>query len=460
MRSIDIMRKKIDMTQGSILPLILKFALPLCIGNIFQQLYNTVDTLIVGNFCGPVSLAAVGTSGQPVEILLCVFLGLGTGTSILVSQYTGAGKPKDLKELISTSNTFLFICAVPLTIIGLLLGPFLLKLMQVPDDTFGLATTYLRIVFLGTLGTMGYNMNSGILRGLGDSTSPLLFLIVSCITNIVLDLLFVAGFRMDVAGAALATAIAMFLSWFVSIIYIRKKYPELDFHPFAFRLNKAMLGNLIRVGLPLGLNHSIYSVGHIFLQSLINTQGSTFMAGCAVATKLTGIANIAISSLSSASTTFSGQNYGAQNYVRLRKGIKRVPLCSGLITCAAGLLCTFFCRPLLSLFTKDASVLEVAVLYIQIVLPFTWTYAAFDSMLSFINGMGQVKIPTITNLLMLWAIRIPSAYLIALFISGEHIMICYPISWTTGMLVILFYFRTKHWKNIKALAQDELAATT
>lgn len=445
--------KKIDMTQGPIMKLVLLFALPICVGNILQQLYSTVDTLVIGNFCGSVSLAAVGTSAQPVEMLLCIFLGLGTGVSILVSQYTGSGDTNRLKEVIATATSFLYICAIPLSILGLFLGPAILKLMQVPDDAWNHAVSYIRIVFLGTLGNMGYNLNAGILRGLGDSRSSLLFLLISCIVNIVLDLLFVAVFGMDVAGAALATSLAMFASWFFSIIYIQKKYPELEFTLLPRHLNKQMLSSIIAVGLPLGLNNSIYSVGHILMQVLVNEQGSTFMAACSVATKVTGIANVAISSLSSAATTFSGQNLGAQNYVRLKQGSLRIPLFSGLITCTAGLLVTFFCRPILSLFTNDAAVLAMAVQYVQIVLPFTWVFAVFNGIISFINGIGEVRYPTVINILMLWAVRIPSAHLIARFIDGQYIMACFPISFTFGMIAMLAYYRTKRWKEIKRLAE-------
>lgn len=446
--------KKIDMTQGPIMKLVFLFALPICAGNILQQLYSTVDTLVIGNYCSSVSLAAVGTSAQPVEMLLCIFLGLGTGVSILVSQYTGSGDRNSLKEIIQTSTSFLYICAIPLSVLGLFIGPLILKFMNVPEDTWDYSVSYIRIIFLGTLGNMGYNMNAGILRGLGDSRSSLLFLLISCIVNIVLDLLFVAGMGMDVAGAALATALAMFSSWFFSIAYIKRKYPELNYSPLPKRLNKQMLSSIIAVGLPLGLNNSIYSVGHILMQSLVNAQGSTFMAACSVASKVTGIANVAITSLSSAATTFSGQNLGAGNYTRLKQGCLKIPLCSGLITCTAGLLVTFFSPILLSFFTKDAAVLEMAVLYVRVVLPFTWVYAVFNGIICFINGIGEVRYPTIVNILMLWAVRIPSAHLIANFIDGKYIMACFPISFTFGMIAMLAYYRTKRWKEIKRLAAN------
>lgn len=447
--------KKVDMTQGSIMKRVLLFALPICVGNVLQQLYGTVDTLVIGNFCGSVSLAAVGTSSQPVEILLCVFLGLGTGVSILVSQFTGSGDMESLKEIGATAISFLFLCAIPLTIIGQFAGPAVLRFMQVPDDTWGLANAYISIIFFGTLGNMGYNMNAGILRGMGDSNASLLFLIVSCAVNIVLDLVFVAGLGMDVAGAAWATTIAMYCSWLFSIVYIRKKYPEFCFTYLPHRMNKRMLGSIVAIGLPLGLNSSIYSVGHILMQSLINLQGSIFIAACSVSSKVTGIANVAITSLSSAATTFSGQNLGAENYVYLKKGGIQIPLFSGLITCIAGLIVTFWCRPLLEFFTRDAEVLDIAVRYIRIVLPFTWAYAVFNGIICFVNGMGEVRFPTVVNLLMLWAVRIPCAWLITWYIDGGYVMACLPISFVFGMCCMFSYFFSKNWKKIGKLAAEQ-----
>lgn len=451
--------RKIDMTKGPIMKLVVLFALPICIGNVLQQLYNTVDTLVIGNFCSSVSLAAVGTSAQPVEVFLCIFLGIGTGVSILVSQYTGSGDMGRLKRLVATSSTFLYLCAVPLTIAGLLLGPAILSFMQAPEDAWDLAVSYLRIIFLGTLGNMGYNMNAGILRGVGDSRASLLFLLVSCVVNIVLDVVFVAGLGMNVAGAALATILAMYCSWAFSIFYIRKKYPELGYSVLPRRLDRDMLYSVIRVGLPLGLNNSIYSVGHVLMQSLVNAQGSTFMAACSVATKVTGIANVAITSFSTAATTFSGQNLGSQDYIRLKKGGLTIPLFSGAVTLTAGLLVTFFCRPILGLFTKDIAVLELAALYIWVVLPLTWTYAVFNCIICFVNGIGEVKYPTFINILMLWVVRIPSAYLIGRLIDGKYIMACYPISFIFGMLCMFAYFFTKKWKRIRTMATMQMASS-
>lgn len=447
--------KKIDMTTGSITKNTLFFAIPICIGNILQLLYTTVDTLVIGNYCGKESLAAVGTSAQPVEILLCIFMGLGTGVSILVSQYTGSNDIVQQKKTIHTATLFCYLCAIPLTIIGILLGPFMLKMMQVPADTWDYAVSYLNIIFLGILGNMGYNLNAGILRGVGDSKSSLKFLFISCVLNIVLDILFVGYMGMDVTGAALATTIAVFTSWFASIIYIKKHYPEIDFRIFPRKIDKLILKDIISVGLPLGLNNALYAFGHVVMQSLINMQGSAFMAACSVGGKVNSIANVAITSLSSAATTFSGQNLGAKNYVRLKKGALRIPLMSGLITITFGLTVTYFCEYFIQLFTKDPEVIVLGIKYVETVLPFTWAYAILNGIIYFANGLGEIKYPTIINILMLWAVRIPSAYFIAYFIDGQMVMASVPISFIFGMIAMLFFFKTKKWKEILVLANAQ-----
>lgn len=449
---------KIDMTTGPIMQKVFLFALPICFGNILQMLYNTVDTIVIGNFCGSVSLAAVGTGSQPVEMLLAVFMGIGNGVSILVSQYVGSGNEERLRCTIETATGFLFYTAVPLSVLGLFIGPLLLKAMNVPDDTWSLSAAYIDILFLGTLGNMGYNLNAGILRGLGDSSSSLMFLLSSCIINIILDIVFVAGLGMDVPGAAAATVIAMFASWGLSIYYIRKKYPSLAFGILPKKMDKAILKQIIAIGLPLGLNNSIYSVGHILMQGLINMEGAVFMAGCAAAGKISGIANVTVTSLSGAATTFAGQNLGAADYKRLKSGGIRIPLISGIITGITGLIFTFvLCDPILLLFTRDAEVLEAGRLFLRCVLPFYWMYAVFNGIICFVNGLGEVKYPTIVNILLLWAVRIPVGYLIHWFIDGRYVNASISVSFAFGMVCMLAFFFTKRWKNIcKKAAQSAI----
>ena len=442
-------RKKIDMTTGPIMRNVFLFAIPIMLGNILQYLYTTVDTLVIGNYCGSTSLAAVGTSAQPVEVLLCIFLGIGTGVSILVSQYAGAKAMEKIRRAVDTATFFVFVCGIPLCVIGYFSAPLILRAMGVPADTWDAAVTYTRIVFLGSLGNIGYNMNAGILRGMGDSKASLWFLVASCITNIVLDILFVAGFGMDVEGAALATTIAMYMSWIISIVYIRKKFPELELPYITRTFDAQELKQFVMVGLPIGLNHSLYSLGHTAMQTLVNAQGSTFMAGVSVANRVTGMSNIAITALSSAATTFSGQNYGARDFDRLRSGYIKIPVVSGIVTLAAGLFVLTFRLSVLQIFTRDEAVLMYADRYVVTMLLSQWLYAIFNGIINVVNGVGLIRYTTIVNVLMLWAVRIPCAYLINRYFDGTFVMMSVPVSFFFGMVMMIgYYIFSRKWKEI------------
>lgn len=302
----------------------------------------------------------MATSSQPLEILLCVFVGIGSGISILVSQAVGRADHDQLQKLVRTSVWLLFAASLPLTVIGFLLGPWMLRLMQVPADAMPGAVLYLRITMLGILGNMGYNFNAGLLRGIGNSSSSLLLLFISCAANIVLDLVLTGALGLGIGGVAAATAIALFLSWICSIFYIRRHCTELALPVLPCGFDAGALRQIVCIGLPLGLNSALYSIGHIFLQVLYNLQGSVFVAGCSVAGKVGGLANITVTSLSQATSVFAGQNLGAQSYSRLRRGGWLLPAASGLLSLAGGLLMAACCRPLLLLFTQDEAVLAFA----------------------------------------------------------------------------------------------------
>ncbi len=442
-------KKKIDMTKGSIIKNIVLFAIPIVIGNILQQLYTTVDTLIVGRYCGDASLAAVGTSSQPVEVLLCVFIGIGAGVSIIVSQRVGAGDDGKVSEIAASAISIVYMSGIPIAIIGFIVTPYILKFMGVPADVWDAALIYTRVVFLGALGNIGYNMNAGILRGLGDSVASLWFLVVSCVTNIILDLLFVAGMGLDVMGAALATSIAMFMSWIVSVIYIQKKFPELSFTFLPRRYNAQDMKDIMAIGLPIGLNHSLFAFGHMAMQTLVNEQGYQFMAGTAVAGRITGITNIAITGVSSAASTFSGQNFGAENYDRLRQGYIKIPIINGLATIILALVFIQFRTPILRLFSQDETVLMHAERYVVIILVSQWCYAVFNTISNIVNGVGYVKFTTMINLMMLWGIRIPGAYVISKYFDGSYIMVAVAASFVFGMVCMIgYYMLSPAWKKI------------
>ncbi len=443
--------KKIDMTTGPIMLNIMLFALPIVLGNILQYLYTTVDTLVIGHYCDYTSIAAVGTSSQPIEVLLCIFLGIGTGVSILISQHAGANDMNGVMNACKTAVSFVYLCGIPVSIIGWFAAPVILKFMGVPADVWNDALLYTRIVLCGAIGNIGYNMNAGILRGMGDSRASLYFLIVSTVVNIVLDVTLVGYFSLGVAGVALATSIAMFLAWVVSIIYIRMRYPELEFTVLPRGIVKSEFKKILSIGLPIGLNNSLFSFGHVALQTLINAQGSVFMAGWSIAGRVTGLANMAITGISSAATTYSGQNYGAKRIDRLKQGQVVIRFANGAITLSFGLIFMLLRFPILGLFTDEADVLALAGRNVIIMLSSQWMYAVFNAISCIVNGTGRVRYTTIINLMMLWAVRVPVAYLIAQFIGGRHLMFCFPISFGFGMLCMIgYYLFSPSWKALMA----------
>ena len=447
----------VNMTRGPILRQLVLFALPLCLGSILQLLYSTVDSIVIGNYCGASSLAAVGTSSQPIEVFMCLFMGISSGITILVSQAMGKGDGARQRQLAVNTTFFLYMSALPVTLAGLVGGPLLLRLMAVPEDAFARAVSYIRIVFLGTLGNLGYNLNAGLLRGLGDSRATLRFLLISCVVNITLDLLFVALLGWDVTGAAAATAAAMYVSWLCSVAYLRRRYPELGFRLLPHGHDWGAVRDMVRIGLPLALNHSVFSLGHMAMQTFVNLQGSTFMAACAIGSKINSFTSVTVNAFASATTSFAGQNLGAGRYDRLQRGGRVIPLMNGGVGLALGLLFTAFCRPLLRLFTQDPEVLDQAAAFVRAVLPLTWSFAVYNSIMSFSNGIGKVRYPMVVTILMLWAVRIPSAWLINRFWDGRMIIICHPLSFVFGMLAMLPFYLTKPWREIREKAREQQA---
>ncbi len=439
------------MTSGPIMSNIILFALPIVAGNILQYLYTTVDTLVIGNYCDHTAIASVGTSSQPIEVLLCIFLGIGTGVSILVSQHAGANDLQGIRNACKTAISFVYLFGIPVSVNGWFAAPLILRFMDVPSDVWDNALLYTRLVLCGAIGNIGYNMNAGILRGLGDSKASLYFLMVSAAVNIVLDIVLVAVFGLGVSGVAFATTTAMFLAWIVSIIYIKRKYPDLKFTLLPREVVKSEMRQILTVGLPIGLNNSLFSFGHVALQTLINAQGSVFMAGWSIAGRVTGLANMAITGMSSAATTYSGQNYGAKRIDRLKQGQVVIPLTSGAITLAFGILFITLRMPILSLFTDEAGVLSLAGRNVIIMLSCQWMYAVFSAISCIVNGTGKVRYTTLINIMMLWAVRVPSAYLISHFIGGRHLMYSFPISFGFGMLcMIAYYIFSPSWKKLLA----------
>lgn len=300
------------MTEGVIWKELLLFSIPLLLGNLFQQLYNAVDSIVVGNYIGPQALAAVGSSAPLINLLVSFFMGLSVGAGVIISRYFGARNHESLEIAIHTSLAFTFIAGIIMTIVGILLSPLILELMGTPEDVMVNSVLYLRIYFLGVVSVMLYNMGSGILRSVGDSKNPLYFLIISSVTNIGLDLLFVVVFKMGIAGVAWATLIAQTISMLLTMLLLIKSKREYKVILSKLKIHKHMLVEIVRLGLPSGLQNAIVSFSNVIVQTNINAFGSLAMAGCGSYTKIDGFVILPAMSFAMALTTFTGQNMGAQ----------------------------------------------------------------------------------------------------------------------------------------------------
>lgn len=443
------------MTQGTPWRLILGFALPLLVGNVLQQLYNIVDSIVVGNFVGTQALAAVGTSFPIIFLVVSLFMGLGMGTSIIVSQYFGAGDLHSIKKAIDTIYVTLFAVAIPVTVIGLLISRPLLVLMNTPPDTLDLATTYMQIIFLGTLSIFGFNINSGILQGLGDSRSPVIYLAISSGINIFLDLVFVVGFSWGVAGVAWATIIAQSCAFAFGVYHINRyqKVIRISWRNMIF--DRHILFDSIRLGLPAGLQNMMFSVGTMVMQSLINSYQSIFMAGFNGASRIDAFAFLPLFSFSAAITTYVGQNVGAGRLDRVRQGMRSALLMTSLVCLVMSLLILSFAGILMRLFSQDPLVIEAGVQYLYRVAPFYILLSTLFIFAGTLRGAGIVMIPMISTMISLLLVRVPLAYFLADRFGRDNMFFSFPIGWLVGLLILVPYFLKGNWQN-KSLVKKGL----
>lgn len=441
------MTKTTDMTTGHPTKLILLFAMPLLVGNFLQQLYNMVDSLVVGRFVGTTALAAVGTAFPVVFLLASLFMGLGLGAMVMVSQFYGAGDTEKLRATVDTIYTALIVGTIPLSLLGMALSGPIITVLGVPADVLPEFRVYLLWMLGGLIGNLGYNVNSGILQGLGDSKTPLLFLAIACALNIVLDLLFVVSFGWGVMGVAAATIIAQTFSWIFGIVYINKKFPGLHIHPFCFRFDKALFAKIIKLGLPIGVQQALFSIGVMAMLRLVNASGSDFVAGYNVANKIDAIAFMPIQSFSTAATTFVGQNIGANKLDRVKKGAHSALLLSILVSVSIAICLLFTGRFWMSLFSTSPAVIDSGMAYLVRILPFYWMLAIMFILNGIMRGAGETTIPLLSSILSLWLARVPAAYLLAHFFGANNMHYCFAIGWVLGLAICVPYYLGGRWKN-------------
>ena len=437
------------MTQGVIWKKILLFSLPLLLGNVFQQLYNTVDSVIVGNYIGGDALAAVGTSGPIINLLVGLFMGIATGAGVVIARYFGAQDSEAVHDAVHTTLAATFLGGLFLTVVGVLLSPAVVRLIGVPENIMADSIDYLRIYFGGIIAMMTYNMGAGILRAVGDSKTPLYFLIISSIVNIVLDMVFVIVFEMGVAGVAWATLIAQAVSATLTVITLCRVKTSYRVTLGHIRIKLSYLKEIIRIGLPSGLQNAIISMSNIVVQSYINSFGSAAIAGYSTYGKVDAFALMPVMSLSMAITTFTSQNIGAQEFDRVRKGVKTGLLMSCGTAVVLTSLVVIFARTLLGIFTSDQQIIDYGLLTMTYQAPFYIILGLNNTLAGILRGAGKASVPSLIMAANMCGVRILwLSVLMPIFNSIIVVYLAFSVTWLTTGLCLIWHYKRSHWLEL------------
>ena len=436
-----------DMTEGSIIKQMILFALPLMAGNIFQMLYNTVDSVVVGQYVGKEALAAVNSTTMIINMLVFFFNGFSVGAGVLIARHFGARDYDRLHNAIETTMAMTFLFCLIFTIVGNFAVKPMLTVMSTPEDVLEDATTYLTIYFLGISGLLVYNMGSGILRSVGDTTRPLLFLILTSLLNIALDLLFVLGFHMGIAGVAWATILAQFISAVLTTLLLTRSKDIYRFTWKDMRIDGGVLREIFKVGLPAGIQSVITAFSNVFVQSYINFFGSSCMAGWGCYNKLDQFIMLPMSSMAMAATTFVSQNIGAKKMDRANKGTVTAILMSVGVTALIALVLVIWAEPSVRLFTQDESVIAFGVLFLQANTFFLLFNCVNHVLAGALRGRGDSRGPMIIMLLSFVAIRQVYLFMVTRFVANTPFLVGfgYPVGWVTCCVIEVSYFLIK-WR--------------
>ena len=440
------MSSKHRMTEGPIAGAIVRFAVPLFLGNLFQQMYNSVDSLIVGNHLGNSALAAVSSTGTLIQLMIGFFQGVFLGAGVLVARFFGARMIDHMRRAIHTTITVALIVGVFLSAAGILFTPTILKWMGTPDDIFDLAVSYIRVYFGGAMGLILYNACSGIMQAVGDSKHPLYFLIISSLTNICMDLLFIRVFHLGVFSAALATIIAQFLSAIMGITRLMRADDESRVSIKNLGIDPDMIRQILNFGLPSGLQNSIINFANVIVQSNINSFGTMAVAGLGAYGKIDGFAFLPVTSFNAAITTFVGQNLGAKEYERAKRGSRFGLACAISIAEIIGMILIAFDTQLISAFTKEPQAIAYGLDKLHICAPFFCLLAASHGLAAVLRGAGKAKIPMVV-MLSCWCIfRVTFiSILIPLTHSINVVNWVYPVTWSLSTIALTTYYLKADW---------------
>lgn len=438
-------RARQQITEGVIWKQLLIFFFPILMGTFFQQMYNTVDTIIVGRLVGTEALAAVGATGPLVSMVNGFFIGVSSGATVVLSQAYGAGDRKGVSDSIHTGVALSLVLGVMLTAIGICLGGRVMGWMGTPENCMADATTYLRIYFAGSVGTVVYNMGAGILRAMGDSKRPMLFLMVTCILNVVLDLLFVAVLHMGVAGAALATVLSQMISAVLPIVVLlRQKEDRLELRKL--RIERSLLGRILRIGIPAGLQFVTFDFSNILIQSGVNSFGDITMAAWTAHGKTDALTWMVTGAFGVSITTFVGQNFGAQKYSRIRKGTWTCLAMGVVMVAALDALLLAFRTPILGIYTDNPEVIAVGSMVMLSIMPYEFLFMPIEVFAGTMRGVGNSLMPTLITGSCVCLFRV-----VWLMTAVRHwhslktLTLSYPLSWALAAAVFLAVYFKGNW---------------
>lgn len=436
-----------DLTTGNVARQILRFSVPMLLGNVFQQLYNIVDSIIVGKYLGKEALASVGASFPVIFTIIALIIGIGGGASVVISQYFGAKDKESVKKAVDTLNIFLLITGLVISVTGILFSKWIFALLQLPDELMDSATTYLNIYLMGMLVFFGFNSITSILRGVGDSKNPLYYLIVATVLNIGLDFLFVLGFNWGIAGAAWATVVSQGVAFVIAVTHINRKHSVIRIDIWGIKFDWKIFVQSLRIGLPTGIQHTFVALGMMALTGIVNTFGTNVIAAFTAASRIDSLASLPAMTLSVALSVFVGQNIGANKYQRINRGLKVALVFASLFSISMTVVALFWSEPLMKIFSNDPEVIAIGKDYLIIVSLF---YLLFSTMFVYnglLRGAGATLIPMFTTLFSLWLVRIPLAVFLSRFMGETGIWWSIPIAWFFGVAGAMLYYKFGNWKD-------------
>ena len=436
-----------DFTKGSVARHILFFAIPILLSSLFQQLYNIVDSIFIGHYVGKEGLAAVGASFPVIFAVISFVIGIGSGSTVVISQYFGAKKFPEVKRTIDTLYIFMFFASILLSFIGIFFAKNIFEIMDLPQDVMPQAVTYLKIYMAGNVLFFGFAGTNAILRGLGDSKTPLYFTIIATFINIGLDWIFIVKMDWGVAGAAWATIIAQGGAFVTAIIYLNKTHDLLTLYIKKLKFDKIIFKQSLKIGLPSGFQQTFVAFGMIALFGIVNPFGTDTVAAYSIAMRIDSIPAMLAMAFSAAVAPFVGQNIGANRPDRVRVGFWVTMLMSSILTLVITVLYVVFPEQIVKAFTTDENVIKIGVEYLHIVAPFYIIFSMMFVVNGTLRGAGATIIPMFITLFALWIIRIPASYLMAAEIGRMGIWWGVPIGWSFGMGLAFIYYLTGKWKK-------------